>query len=520
VAGAMPTHHDDLTDQRVRTWLPDPSHYPEQLTPLSASVWLEAIGIGLHEAMRDLRGPFAGFVGRTHLGWAYEGELPREWEPDDEAMRDAALGLRDSWAGRIEPRVHAITDQLHRLRPERGDPSEAAAVLQRMRELVVEQWVLHFHAVVPAQFAIEELTNRFAARFGGEDPLAPYRLLEGASNESVEADRELLALALQAEELEVADILIEYPPDSVVDRLRELHHGRVFLAALDRYLLRYGGRCRWHELSLPREAERPEMTFQSLRLFLEGGRLAGHVPADPARHADLLADAPELAGVLEAARFGYALKESHVYHIDYPGLLATREVLLGFGRRLLAEGTLAAIDDVWLLTHGELLGLVGGEADLDLPTLFADRRAELEQGAREGVRPHLGTAPPAAEQHAVLQKFYGGPAGPATARSAHGSAAVPGVVEGVARVVSGPEDFDRVRPGDVLVALTTTPAWTPLFPSLAGLVTETGGILCHAAIVAREYGIPAVVGASGATLVVTDGARVRVDGGKGTVEVL
>ena len=511
-----------MSDARVRTWLPDPSHYPEQLTPLSATVWLEAIGIGLHEAMRELRGPFAGFVGRTHLGWAYEGELPLEWDPDGESMRIAALDLGSAWTGRIEPRVHAITEELHRLRPERGDPGEAASTLQQMWDLVVEQWVLHFHAVIPAQFAIEEFTDRYGTRFGGDDPLAAYRLLEGASNESIEADRELLALAEQARELGVADIVVEYPPESVVERLRELHHGRVFLAALDQYLVRYGGRCRWHELSLPREAEWPEMTFQSLRLYLQETRPARGAQTEGAtRHSDLLAEAPELATVLEAARFGYALKESHVYHIDYPGLLATREVLLGFGRRLLAEGTLDSLDDVWLLTRAELLDLVGGgEVDLDLQALFADRRVQLQRGAREGVRPYLGAEPPEAEQHAVLQKFYGGPAAAATARSAHGSAAVPGVVEGIARVITGPQDFDRVRPGDVLVALTTTPAWTPLFPSLGGLVTETGGILCHAAIVAREYGIPAVVGASEATRVVPDGARVRVDGGKGIVEVL
>jgi pyruvate,water dikinase len=71
-----------------------------------------------------------------------------------------------------------------------------------------------------------------------------------------------------------------------------------------------------------------------------------------------------------------------------------------------------------------------------------------------------------------------------------------------------------------MVTTTTTPAWTPLFPSLGALVTETGGILCHAAVVAREYRIPAVVGARGATTEIPDGARVRVDGSSGEIAVL
>jgi pyruvate,water dikinase len=77
-----------------------------------------------------------------------------------------------------------------------------------------------------------------------------------------------------------------------------------------------------------------------------------------------------------------------------------------------------------------------------------------------------------------------------------------------------------VQPGDVLVAATTTPAWTPLFGSISALVTDTGGILSHAAVVAREYGIPAFVGAAGATTVIPEGARVRVDGTTGAVVLL
>jgi pyruvate,water dikinase len=82
------------------------------------------------------------------------------------------------------------------------------------------------------------------------------------------------------------------------------------------------------------------------------------------------------------------------------------------------------------------------------------------------------------------------------------------------------ECIDALRPGDVLVATTTTPAWTPLFRGIAALVTETGGILSHAAVVAREYGLPAVVGVPGATTTLVDGQRIRVDGDRGVVTQL
>jgi pyruvate,water dikinase len=228
---------------------------------------------------------------------------------------------------------------------------------------------------------------------------------------------------------------------------------------------------------------------------------------------------PRLTEILPAARFGHALKESHVYHIDYPGLLATREVLLSFGRRLLAEGLLRNLDDLWMLRREELAAALQTEPEQPLPELAQYRRTELAEGLTRGAAPFLGEPPQSAERDPLLEKFYGRAGGPAGHRRMKGAGAAPGCAEGPARVMHGAPDFSRIQPGDVLVAATTTPAWTPLFPSLAALVTETGGILSHGAIVAREYGIPAVVGATGATDFVPDGARVHVDGTSGTVEL-
>ena len=102
-------------------------------------------------------------------------------------------------------------------------------------------------------------------------------------------------------------------------------------------------------------------------------------------------------------------------------------------------------------------------------------------------------------------------------RTLRGRAGSAGLARGPARIVTGPSDFETVRPGDVLVCRTTDPAWTPLFGRIAAVVTETGGMLSHAAIVAREHGIPAVLGVPQATDRIRDGARITVNGTKGTV---
>jgi pyruvate,water dikinase len=110
------------------------------------------------------------------------------------------------------------------------------------------------------------------------------------------------------------------------------------------------------------------------------------------------------------------------------------------------------------------------------------------------------------------------PSSPAAGGTAlTGTPGSPGVASGPARVVHGPGDFGRVRPGDVLVCRTTDPAWTPLFGVVAAVVTETGGLLSHAAIVAREQGLPAVLAVPDAMTALPDGATVEVDGGTGRI---
>ena len=96
----------------------------------------------------------------------------------------------------------------------------------------------------------------------------------------------------------------------------------------------------------------------------------------------------------------------------------------------------------------------------------------------------------------------------------------PGQVTATARVLHGPEDFDQLQPGDILVAGITTPAWTPLFALASGVVTDIGGPLSHGSIVAREYGIPAVLGTGVATKIIQSGQTIAVDGTSGTVTIL
>ncbi len=179
------------------------------------------------------------------------------------------------------------------------------------------------------------------------------------------------------------------------------------------------------------------------------------------------------------------------------------------------------------LRYNELRMLIGDAGAVDARGIVAARRAEREASARIKPRDWIGTVTPSQLAFPYLvnwgypERFHRGAAGGAVEDGrVSGIAGSPGVVEGIARVVRTIDEFDEVTDGDILVCQMTNPAWVVLFTKIAGLVTDTGGTTSHPAVLAREFGIPAVIGTSDATHRIATGDRLRVDGSAGVVEIL
>ena len=224
----------------------------------------------------------------------------------------------------------------------------------------------------------------------------------------------------------------------------------------------------------------------------------------------------------EVARGLWPLKEDHAFYIDQADMAMVRLPIAELGRRLAARGTLSADDDVFYLTLDELRAAVRSDRSDGLTALTASRREERDRFMKVIPPPFLGTLP--AEGDSPVQPEFQRMMGPLTwsppdegARVLRGVAGSRGVATGTARVVRSPEQLDKVRPGDVLVCTSTSPTWTPLFGSVSALVSDSGGALSHTAIVAREYGLPAVVGVKYGTSFIADGQVVTVDGDSGVV---
>ncbi|MEA2248618.1 MAG: rifampicin phosphotransferase [Solirubrobacteraceae bacterium] len=337
----------------------------------------------------------------------------------------------------------------------------------------------------------------------------------------------------------VADAFAREAAADIPARLEQSPAGRVFLAELTRHLARYGHRTADWGLSTPSFIEDPSPVLKVLKDYVtqpDG--------ADPGRELERLAREREAAvaearerlrgypapvvarfeEMLEAAQVGLVLTEDHGFYIDAYAVSLVRDVIAAIGRRLADAGVLDEREDVLMLTCDELREATLGARRIDARALVAVRRAALALHAGVTPPPVLGTMPAWPPPDGPLMPLRAKSAAelepspdPDVVRGASGSA---GTATGVARVVGWLADAEALRPGDVLVAETTAPPWTPLFAVAAAVVTDTGGILSHSAVVAREYGIPAVVGAGTATSAIADGDVVEVDGDAGTVRIL
>jgi pyruvate,water dikinase len=214
--------------------------------------------------------------------------------------------------------------------------------------------------------------------------------------------------------------------------------------------------------------------------------------------------------LLDIAQRYAVIREEQARHLTV-GWPLLRHVARRLGKALTAAGVIGVPEDLFFLTYAELeAGIDGSPSHPD-----TDARRTVWQRQRRLTAPlQLGRTPRFVP---ALLAGYGVGRSPSAEAVVKGQAASPGRATGLARIVLGPDDFALLRPGDVLVAPTTTPGWTPLFARAAAVITDGGNLASHASLVAREYGIPAVVGTGDATLRLNDGQTVTVDGTTGTV---
>ncbi|MCZ6544229.1 MAG: PEP-utilizing enzyme [Chloroflexi bacterium] len=438
----------------------------------------------------------------------------------------------------IRGRTEAERDRLRALDPTSLEDEAVLRELQRSGDLLRE--LAHFLMnAQSAAFGTFALMSYLLKQWLGDDDDATAVVQGLPGIRTAEGNVQLWKLAQRAGDDPRTRALVESEtPEGLLDALRGDTETRWLADTIDAFLLEYGHRSAGElELMEPRWSDEPALILRPFRQYVLQPRQRS---ADDLfeRQVARRREAEERIRERLSRRWWdrvFPLRRlvvqsyvhwSQVYaplrenpKFSLLGLMQEqRRLLFALAQRLIERGVLREPDDIFFLFEAELTRVIEQRDD----TVLAGRMRSRVQRRRMQYAIWAELSPPPVLGESLRgsgEVVRGEPADEAPSRMT-GVAASPGVAEGLAHVATSAEEGNRITAGQVLVAEFTDPGWTPIFPLAAAVVIDIGGRLSHGAIVAREFGIPAVVNVRNATRTIKNGQRLRVDGTKGVVEIL
>jgi phosphohistidine swiveling domain-containing protein len=525
-------------------WELDPVHFPRPATRYWVEMHPEPFLRGTSEFTRFYGILLDGLEYRYVNGFAYRSarpvpdeEVPKRFERAAEAIEKKLWReqLRD-WDETFKPQSISKHRDLQSVQPDDLSDSELVEYLRICREHHVDMIYQHMRFTAAAMLP----TGDLLAHVGDWTGLPPSKLIgmmrgsaPVSAGASEEFERLIAAVTGDAKARELLDS--DEDPPQVLDGLRALEGetGAAVAAYLDLVGYRLldgfdiGGRY---------ALELPDALVRAIHAAVEGGgapdsdveglitEVRSQVPEEHQGEFDEL---------LEEARLMYRLRDERGVYSDVWASGIMRRAVLGGGRRLAGKGGVHEAEHFVDAGFDEMCALLSGgdgpSADdlaerYEWRTSHSAKEAPAQLGPPPPEPPDPSGLPPAPARvmraiGIAIGALFGSSEEEHEEDLLRGIAASGGTYEGPARRVSAPSEFDRIVEGDVLVTESTTEAFNILLPLLGAIVTDSGGLLSHSAIVAREYGIPGVVGTREATERIADGALVRVDGDAGEVTV-
>lgn len=563
--------HDTMTDQTFEkpapgTWLLDSSHFPRPFSYWMQEVYPPAMTEGTKRSYAHYGALLDGLQVQPVNGFLYLSRRPlvgpaEPSGPPPKLVFKLLLRLHptlrrrvsrmaetfetkrwredvETWDSAWKPEILEINRELEAVTPSELDDRELVDHIAACRR-TLSDWLVRHHrldlcAFLPiGDFLVQTVdwTGRSESElmelFGGTSPVS-----RGAMDEL-----ETLVAAIDRTGDDRSLLFSDASPEEVIDDLRS-RSGPAAEATED-WLDVVGYRIvSGYDVADVYALEEPSVLVNTLRAAVEGTS-GGPTETDADdRVTSIRREVPaehraEFDELYREARLTYRIRDDRS-GIDLETLGLTRRALLEAGRRLVDRGRLEESTHVVDLRHDELVAGLRGEP-APSPDEVATRVTYRTTHDSSDAPARLGPPPPpppplewmpdstARGMRAIgtfVETMLGSGEEQSDDRVVRGLGASPGSFEGTARVVSGPEDFSKIRNGDVLVTEATSPAFNVVLPLLGGVVTDNGGVLSHAAIVSREFGIPGVVGCSDATKRIQDGTPVVIDGGEGTVRIV
>jgi pyruvate,water dikinase len=543
-------------------WIHDDLHIPNPVSPLFFDIggwWLTC-----DHMFRRFGTPFAcDWIAKEVNGYVYTAAIPCDpslrTEATEYEARYAPRTPRDPayagqigaylggvlpvyasnflgwWKDRLRPEIERNFAYLDGFDYEGASLLELAVLFEDAIDVHDRHWKIHWMLNF-AQFASTTNLNAVIEEVGADTALMG-RLQSSVEDRNWDAIEDLWQAKEEVKGDDELRAAFEAPTaPEVLSALDGSERGRRFVEErIAAHQKTFGYKSIWsHEFIFKLWAEDPAPIVEAIRGYLATDY---DYPSNLQGVRDDLEDAKravmegvegeareKLQAALQMSLNMNPLTPDHHFYVDQGTNARLRVAAIAIGRKLVEAGALADPEDVIFLRYNELRRLMADPEAFDAQDLVSDRRDEREDAFEKRPPSWLGTATgealafPYAGLWGFPDRFYAGE--PSTTGEIKGLAASPGVVEGTARFVSSLEEFDQVQEGEILVCRMTNPAWVVLFTKIAGLVTEAGGTVSHPAVVAREFGIPAVVGTGNAGERIKTGDRVRVNGATGVVEIL
>ena len=492
------------------TWGLDDNHWPGPLKPIDTVLWE---GTEARErAFSEAGLPFPTFLHKFLVphGFVYHQSPDCSEEGIDDLVRRYG-GVEAVWEEHCRPRAQEACVSL-----QKASGGERIADLIELSDYA---WANTMVAARVVRTQYLGFSQYLTDQFGPEGEAWTATLTQGFPNATVDAAQAQWELAqLASGSSQMREQIVDGKLSST-RQLAQVEGGRKFQSAFDDFLLRFGWRGESWEAGRPTWRERPDRPLHLIRRMITDGTSSPEVALNEAarRREELKSDLEgrlrsDLAKLREfreclsrAQPYPRVREDRALWQLNAVGSL--RSALLRRGARMVRNGSTGEAEDILYLLPEE----IDNSAHSNLSDLVVERKGEWERWSQLKPPEQIGavetsTPPEGAGESAVADEV-------------RGVAASRGVATGPARVILDLSEADRLTPGDVLVCRTTSPPWTVLFTRAIAVVADAGGVLAHTAITAREYGIPCVVGARGATERIRNGMIVTVDGDQGIVRL-
>jgi phosphohistidine swiveling domain-containing protein len=475
---------------------------------------------------------------------------PAERKAREERFRVAIKPFIDDFPGMWKGFVDEMVGRYEKLKALDLDKATNIQLLENFEETINttrRMWEIHMYmmyGVYTAFVLFEQMTKQLL----GIDDTSPqfHKLTSGFDNKSFQVDKALFDLAKKAQAMGLKDVFLSTSAVTMKDALNASQKGQEFLKAFDDFMEKEGGwrMERMAEINVPTWLEDPTPAFNVIKMSLDKGvdysldeERKKHEAERLATEKEVLEKiAPEQRGwfktILALAQNSAWFSEEHNHYLDLYAHAMIRRSTLGVGRRLTKEGTIDTPEDIFFLIPDEVRKVGINPGMFDLRPIVSRRKADWQGWCERGNVPMIMKEGFAIEDamkglveslDPIALKVVVGTmpvARPELKADLYGVCGSPGVIEGKVKVVWTENELSKIEKGDILVAPTTSPSWTPVFSLLGGVIVDRGASLSHAAIVGREFGIPVVMNVFEGTKLLKDGMKVRLDANMGTVYIL